>query len=40
MDGPFIEMDWIVIRVTAADTEATIRLRLADAWSRRVRAAS
>ena len=35
-----IELDWIVIRVTAADTEATIHIRLADAWSRRVRAAS
>lgn len=35
-----IEQDWIVIRVTAADSEATIRIRLADAWARRVRAAS
>lgn len=35
-----IELGWIVIRVTAADSEATVHIRLGDAWSRRVRVAS
>lgn len=31
-----IEQRWIIIRVTAADNERTILLRLAEAWARRV----
>lgn len=34
-----IDLDWTVIRVTSRDTEATVRLRLAEAWDRRVRRA-
>lgn len=34
-----IDLDWTVIRVTSRDSEATVRLRLADAWNRRVRRA-
>ena len=33
-----IEQGWIVIRVTAADTEATILRKLAAAWARRTTA--
>lgn len=32
-----IDLGWAVIRVTSRDSEATVRLRLADAWNRRVR---
>ncbi|UXA18268.1 type IV toxin-antitoxin system AbiEi family antitoxin [Mycobacterium sp. SMC-4] len=32
-----IDLDWTVIRVTSLDSEATVRLRLADAWISRVR---
>lgn len=34
-----IEQRWIIMRVTAADNERTILLRLAEAWARRVREA-
>ncbi|MGE2736289.1 hypothetical protein [Mycolicibacterium vaccae] len=30
-----IELGWIIIRVTAADTDETVRLRLAEAWRKR-----